>query len=54
MNMKKILFIVCACIAMTFASCGRCSKCSTPCNQDTLVVEDTVVEEAFDTLIVEE
>lgn len=48
--MKKILFIIGACLTLTFASCTcKTTKTDTPV-QDTIFVEDTVFEETFDTV----
>lgn len=50
--MKKILFVICAVIAMTFASCARCSGYH-HCDQDTVVVYDTVEVVENDTVYVD-
>jgi len=50
--MKKILFVACAACAISLASC--CHKCeNTQCDQDTVVLADTVVYETFDTVYAE-
>lgn len=48
--MKKFLFIVSACITMTFASCTHCTNNHNTSDQDTLYVYDTLVVEEFDTV----
>lgn len=47
--MKKILFIVCACVTMAFASCARCSNGASN-GQDTVYIDTTVVVETIDTV----
>lgn len=51
--MKKILFVLSAIIAMTFASCTRCSTDKQVADQDTTVVYDTIVYETTDTVFAE-
>lgn len=51
--MKKILFVACAIVAMTFASCGRCNGNGQHADQDTLEVFDTTVVETVDTVYAE-
>jgi len=48
--MKKILFVVCACL--TLAAC-TCKSGNGQHDQDTVVIEDTVNVEEFDTLFVD-
>lgn len=49
--MKKILFVICAVICFGFASCTGCRGGQQQSGQDTIVVNDTVVIETFDTVV---
>lgn len=57
--MKKILFVIMSCIAMTFAACGNgTTKCETPVNDsDSIAVVDTTVVDSIvevaDTVVAE-
>ena len=54
MNMKKILFMIGACLTLTFASCTCKTAETQSTDQDTVYVDDTVYVEEADTLFVEE
>ena len=52
--MKKILFIIYTVVCIGFASCIGCRGSHQQCNnQDTIIVNDTVVVETFDTVFVD-
>lgn len=51
--MKKILFVICAVVCFGFASCTGCKSGQQHSDQDTIVIEDTVVVETFDTVYVD-
>lgn len=48
--MKKILFVICAVVCFGFASCTGCRSDQEQHEQDTVVVEDTVIVETIDTV----
>ena len=48
--MKKILFVICAVVCFGFASCTGCRGEQEQHEQDTVVVEDTVIVETIDTV----
>ena len=52
-KMKKILFVICAVVCFGFASCTGCRSSQQHHSQDTIVIEDTVVIETFDTIFVD-
>ena len=54
MNMKKILFMIGACLTLTFASCTCKTTEVQPTDQDTVYVDDTVYVEETDTVFAEE
>lgn len=47
--MKKILFAVAAVVAMSFASCGQCTKGGNACDTDSVAVDsvDTVMVDSI-------
>lgn len=51
--MKKILFVICAFVCFGFASCTGCGGSQGQHDQDTIVVNDTVVVETVDTVFVD-
>ena len=51
--MKKILFVICAVVCFGFASCNGCRSGQGQHEQDTVVIEDTLVVETFDTVFVD-
>ena len=51
--MKKILFVICAVVCFGFASCTGCGDGQGQHDQDTIVVNDTVVVETVDTVFVD-
>ena len=52
--MKKILFVICAVACFGFVSCTGCRSGQGQHSQDTVVIDDTVVVETFDTVFVDE
>ena len=51
--MKKILFVICAVVCFGFASCTGCGDGQCQHDQDTIVVNDTIVVETVDTVFVD-
>ena len=52
--MKKILFVICTIICVGFTSCTGCRGGQGQHDQDTIVIDDTVIVETFDTVFVDE
>lgn len=51
--MKKILFVICTVACFGFVSCIGCRGGQGQHDQDTIVIDDTVVIETFDTVYVD-
>lgn len=48
--MKKILFVICAVVCFGFTSCTGCRCGQGQHEQDTIMIDDTVIVETFDTV----